>query len=523
MLNSPVHIPQGQPQINAILDGRYIPTLVGESVMRYLENREKAYQENYSTFRDYYDGLHETQISERIRAFLNVKENTEFNLNLCPIVVDALAERLKVTGFEAGDQGETLWEWWRDSRMDAQQGVVHTGAVRDGDFFEMVEWDNEEGRPVFSFELACSGGEGVKVHYRKEKRNQVEYASKRWKINDGKNRRLNLYFDNHIEKYIGDDGTYEGNWRPFIETDGDGGLILPGVFGACGWYWWTEGGTEGGKPLGVPVVHFKNKDQGYDRGQSELANVIPLQNALNKTVIDLLGGADTSGFPLYTGTGDKFQNMKVSPGRFLYSEKPDAKIGRLEAADLSKMIAVKDSFSMDIARVTRTPISYFQTSSQLPAEGSEQQREVGLIAKGEKCTTDFGNAWEDLMKVARRLHNAFGKGGKLDESQRIEAQWKPLEKRKDLELLQELVLKKQLGVTDDILWGEMGYDAEQIAKMQRAKLKTARVFASAAVPAQPTNAPAPEEKMPMDGQMAGPMGGMDKGMNMRPPTEMNRL
>jgi hypothetical protein len=430
-----------------------------------------------------------------------------------------------VTGFDAGDQGETLWQWWRDNRMDAQQGVVHTGAVRDGDFFEIVEWDNAAGRPSFSFEMACADGKGVKAHYSQEKRNQIEYASKRWKMGD--NMRLNLYFADHIEKYIsgGSQSGHEGNWRPYVEDKDTNVVILPGVFGDCGWHWWTDTQGAGGEPLGVPVVHFKNKDQGYDRGQSELANVIPLQNALNKTVIDLLGSADTAGFPVYTGTGDKFANMKVSPGRMIYSEKPEARIGKLDASDLSKMIAVKDSFSMDIARVSRTPISYFQTTAQLPAEGSEQQREVGLIAKGEKCATDFGNAWEDLMTIARRLHNAFGTGGKLDTTQRIEAQWKPVQKRNELELLQMLTLKKQLGVTDEIIWGEMGYDAEQIAKMQRTKLKNARVFASATVPA-PEAAPAmpANETMPA-AQTAKAGGSGGNGNTAVPPMarEMSRI
>ncbi len=514
MLNTNIHIPTGAAQIQSLLDGKFIPvTMVGESYMRHMENEEQATQDNYTLYREYYEGLHETQLSDRLRAFMELKTTTEFNLNLCPIVVDALAERLKVTGFEAGDQGETLWQWWRDNRMDSQQGVVHTGAVRDGDFFEMVEWDNEAGRPSFSFEMACSHGAGVKVHYSQEKRNKIEYASKRWKVDKAK--RLNLYFEDHIEKYISGESGFEGNWQPY--TGDTGVIVLPGVFGACGWHWWTSTQGQGGEPLGVPVVHFKNKDQGYDRGQSELANVIPLQNALNKAVIDLLGSADTSGFPIYAGTGDKWAAVKVSPGRVVYSEKPDAKFGRIEAADLGPMIAVKDSFSMDIARVSRTPISYFQTSSQLPAEGSEQQREVGLIAKGEKCSTDFGNAWEDLMTIARRLHNAFGTG-KLDEKQRIEAQWKPLQKRNELDLLNALTLKKQLGVSDAIIWGEMGYDAEQITKMQAAKLKSARVFAAPATPATPEATPA--------NAPTSTAGGGGVGSNVAVPTlprEMSRL
>lgn len=535
MLNQ-VHIPQGQSQIAALLDGRFIPsTMIRESVMRHLENAEQANQKNYTLYRDYYDGLHQTMLTARIKAFLNLNNDIEFNVNYCPIVVDALAERLKVTGFDAGDQGEVMWQWWRDSRMDAQQGVVHTGAIRDGDFFEMVEWDNEEGRPCFSFETACADGMGVKVHYSTEKRNKIEYASKRWFADiDRKVRRLNLYFEDHIEKYVSDGSGFEGNWRPYIE---DGGyqaegvivpkpIIAPGMMGDCGLTWWTMNGAQGGEPLGVPVVHFKNKDQGYDRGQSELANVIPLQNALNKSLIDLIGAADVSGFPMLVGTGADWTGVKAGPGQLLNSKSPEAKLDRLGAADLKPMIEVKDSFAMEIARVSRTPISYFQSTSQLPAEGSEMQREVGLIAKGEKCNTDFGNAWEDMMKIARRLNNAFG-GTKMDEKQRIEAQWAPLQKRNELEHLQSLTLKKQLGVTDEMIWAEMGYDAEQIIKMKAQKLKNARVFATPQVPtagAIPNGEMPPADAKAMPTDMKGGPGPMtERGMPPAAMMEMSKL
>lgn len=512
-----------------------------QSYLRHLENVEQATQRNYKLYRDYYDGLHATQISERIRRFLNVKGDVEFNINYCPIVVDALAERLKVTGFDAGDQGEVMWEWWRDNRMDAQQGVVHLGAIRDGDFFELVEWDNDEGRPCFSFEMACADGEGVKVHYSKEKRNKIEYASKRWKMGDGRNRRLNLYFEDHVEKYISASAGREGDWQPYIEQgdDRDGSVIMPGVFGNCGWLWWTDNQAESGKPIGVPIVHFKNRDQGYDLGQSELANVIPIQNALNKSMIDLIGAADTSGFPMYVGTGADWSDTRVGPGRVTYSTDPAAKFGKLDSSDLKPMIEVKDTFAIEIARVTRTPISYFQAGGQMPAEGTLQQQEVGLVAKGEKCNVDYGNAWEDMMKIARRLNNVFGGSAKMDEKQRIEAQWKPMQTRNELEHIQTLTLKKQLlgSGGDEIIWGEMGYDADQIAKLMRAKIKNARVFASAAPTAGAlpngeagqTNPPAQagpsDQTMPMkggdNGQMPG--GANGRGAPGQPMMEMSRL
>lgn len=476
-----LRLPTGQSAITSITNATYIPTytmggasMVSSSYMAHLTQEETERQNNYVKYREYYDGDHDTLLTERLKKFLSVKgDDQEFNFNVCPIVVDALSERLKVTGFSAGDQGEILWNWWEANKMDAQQGIVHTSANRDGDTYEIVEWDNENKRPTFTHELACTGGEGVKVHYSKEKRGVIESASKRWVVEQGNNagkvRRLNLYFADHIEKYISTEGEFEGNYRPYLE---DGGVEMPGELGSCGWFWWTDNGTASGKPLGVPVVHFKNKDQGYDWGQSELKDIIPVQNALNKSVIDLLGSADYAGFRLLVAVGDTFEGMKVYPGAVWNSQRPsnEVDVKSIEGEDPSKLIAVVDKFVISAAQISRTPISYFQSTGQRPAEGTLKQEESGLVAKAKKCQTDFGNAWEQCMAIARRLNNAFG-SAKMDETQTISTEWEEPQTRDELQHLQVLALKKQLGIPETQIWREMGYNDKQIREFQREKKK----------------------------------------------------
>jgi hypothetical protein len=478
-------LPTGQSAINSILDATYIPNYtVSASYLHHLTNDETARQNNYIKYREYYDGDHDTLLNERLKKFLSVKgDEEEFNFNLCPIVVDALAERLKVTGFDTGDsdQGQTMWEWWDANNMDGKQGIVHMSAVRDGDHYTLVEWDNDNKRPKLSNELACTGGEGVKVHYSQENKGEIDYASKRWiaKTGDGagKFRRMNLYFDDHVEKYQSSEGEYEGNWRPYIDPPMPGAAVgteQPGELGACGWYWWTDTGEQSGKPLGVPIVHFKNKDQGYDWGQSELKDIIPQQNALNKSVIDLLASSDVAAFRILVGRGDKWNALSIYPGVIANSEKPpsEADLTAIEGEDPAKLIAVVDKFTMTIAQVSRTPISYFQTSKERPAEGTLQQEESGLVAKAEKCQTDFGNSWERMMVIARRLANAFG-NAKMDEEQSIDVQWKEAQTRNELQHLQVLLLKQQLGVPHKQIWREMGYNDKQIAEFEKLKLKAA--------------------------------------------------
>lgn len=480
---SGIKLPTGQNAVNSILDATYIPTYtIQASYLHHLTVDETARQNAYIKYREYYDGDQDTELTERLKKFLDVKgDNAEFNFNLCPIVVDALSERLKVTGFDAGDQGKIMWGWWDANKMDAKQMIVHQSAIRDGDHYVMVEWDNEAGRPKISNELACTGGEGVKVHYSQEHHGEIEYASKRWIVKrgdrPGKVKRLNLYFDDHIEKYVSTEGDYEGNYRPFLDPPTPGAAVgteQPGELGACGWYWWTDTGTEGGNPLGIPIVHYKNKDQGYDWGQSELKDIIPLQNALNKSVIDLVASADVAAFRILVGRGDKWSALDIFPGAVLNSEKPpgEADMTAIEGEDPAKLISVVDKFTMAIAQVSRTPISYFQASKERPAEGTLKQEESGLVAKAEKCQTTFGNAWEQAMVIARRLANVFG-NAKMDEEQSIDCQWKEAQTRNEAQHLQVLVMKKQLGVPDKQIWREMGYNDKHITEFERIKTKAA--------------------------------------------------
>jgi len=437
--------------------------IVRETFLAWLATEDAERQSQYAAYREFYDGDHDTQLTARQRAYLQIKTGEEFNSNYCPIVVDALAERLRVTGFDCGDDEDLaalLWDWWLASRGDALHGIAHTAACRDGDTYALVDWNEDKGIPRLRHQAAYDGTEGVKVHYDRETR-EIAFASKRWRTESdnpeqaGKVRRLNLYYPERIEKYVSNQDAFEGAWMPYQEE---------------GQAWPLDWTDKAGKPLGVPIVHFKNNDQGYDFGQSELRNVIPLQNALNKALIDLMAIADLQGFPVPWMIGDDPSGLTLAPGSWIYSKHPPSgedgvAIGQLDAATLSDVVAYKDSIVTEIARVSRTPLSYFQTSAERPAEGTLKQEEVGLVARAENRQVGFGNAWEDAMRLGIRLYNTFGEGG-LDEEATISTLWDDPQTRNEKEHLETLVMKAKLNVPAETLWQEMGYDADQIAEMK---------------------------------------------------------
>jgi hypothetical protein len=432
---------------------------VQASFLSWLAGVEADRADNYRVYREYYDGDHDTLLTDRQRHYLSLKSGTDFRANYCPIVVDALAERLVVTGLECEGQAEILWGWWVGGRLDGLQAVLHTAAVRDGDAYVIVEWDDARQQPAFFFEMAEADGEGVKAIY-DEATNRPVMAVKRWRIRNGAGagymRRMNVYHPDRVEKYVSNDKQAGGMWQRWEEE---------------GQPWPLPWLDAAGAPLGLPVIHFKNRDQGYNYGQSELKDVIPLQNALNKTVIDLLAAADTTSFRIYWMVGDDPSDIAVAPGSWVYSPRPAAgpdatAMGYFPGEDLGNLINLKDSFAIEIARVSRTPVSYFQVSGQRPAEGTLKQEESGLVGRARARQIAFGNSWEDAFALARRLWNAFGPGPELDESVPINCVWRDAESRNEKALLETLMLKKNLGVPPEKLWSEMGYNAGEIAEMQ---------------------------------------------------------
>jgi hypothetical protein len=478
-------------RLTDVLEGNILADLV---------KSQQEKEERIEMYRLYYNGIQDTQLSDRQADFLALprNDNAEFNANVCPIPVDSLAERLEVTGFDAGDDSTVYDGWWDDNDMDGEQNIVHTAALRDAESYIIVEWDAENNRPIYTFELARVGASGVSVHRNPANRKEVLFASKRWIETAAKNgsaskdvlRRLNIYLPDRIEKFQPISAAKDGGelWEAFIpEVVPEGeqtpvklpSEILPKT--EAGVVWHTTTGTADGEPLGVQVFEFQHNAQGFDGGRSELADVIPLQNLLNKALIDLVAVADTNGFPILLALGDPGVDLELEIGALLGFAK-DVKVERVPIADLKKLIEMVDFVTMMVARVTRTPLSFFQTTGQVSSEGTQKQQEAGLVSRAKKAQTAFGNVWEQVMEMSRKMHNAFpvGEDGKpaekLDENQRITAVWKDPETRNDKEFTERMVMwADKLGVDLPTVWAEMGFSADKIEAMEESPQHQARL------------------------------------------------
>ncbi len=424
---------------------------VTESMMQWIQQQNADRREDYELARRYYHGDHDTAITDRLKKFLPPR--LAFRDNFMNVVVDTLSERLKVIGFESENEtlGQAMWDLWNDNRMDYTQNVIHTETIMLGDSYILCDWDEENQRPRWSHQKA----EMILPHYNEATR-KMDWASKKWlqagMMGEEPITRLNIYYPDRVEKYMARGGV----WRRF-QDETDESWPIPWV-------------TKEGAPLGIPFIHFRNRPLGEDFGQSEIINVIPMQDLLNKSLIDLTMILDTLAFPQrYTlNVNHGASRLDILPGSVteFHSEYDGGQVGQWNAAQVDGPLKSIEGLVQHIAGTTRTPQHLFQIMGDTPSGEALKTAESGLVNKAKQRMVNFGNSWEDCMTMSIRIQRAFGTSEFNDEEVDLDTLWDDPETRNEQSHLESLRIKAELGVSRDQILSELGYDDDQIAQMR---------------------------------------------------------
>lgn len=433
--------------IAAFLDARVLPDTDIERAL--LQIRDQM--PNYIRYNRYYRG--DQRLAYATSKYRNTFGDLFYNLtdNLCTVVVDSVADRLLVTGFgiEEGDEelGNLAWEIWQRNRMDANSGMVHREALREGDAYILV-WPDMDGKAVLWPQPAIN----CTVYYDDENPAKLKWAAKVWV--DSNNRvRLNMYYADRVEKYVALTQTgalpeKSANFLPY-DTPGEPWPVMNP---------WGE----------VPMVPFPNNAWIASFGVSELANVIPLQDALNKTLCDQLVAQEFAAYPQRYATGiqvdyDAAGNpiAPFSPGadRLWTVAAPDAKFGQFEQARMGEFLQAEESLRGEIARVAGIPPHYVvNLQGGYPSGEALRTAEARLISKVKQRQTSYGNAWENVLRIALIQEGAW-----VDS--RLMTNWTDASPISDSEHLDQLLKKQALGATRDQLLMEAGYGQTEIDTM----------------------------------------------------------
>lgn len=392
---------------------------------------------------DYHAGRHRMAfMSEKFRTAFGGMFSS-FADNFLPLVVDAVEERLNVQGFRFGSDPKAdadAWKIWQDNGLDALSQLAHQESLIKGDSYAIV-WAKSDETPRVTIESA----EQCIVGYAPGDRTQRVAGLKSWKDGDGLH--ATLFLPGGVYKYM--KPTNGGSWEADQGTDE--AWPIP-------------------NPLGVvPVVPLTNRPSlTSPYGVSEFLNVIPLQDAINKELADMLVASEYIAFPQRYATGLEIavddEGNSVAPfnialDKFLVAEDKEAHFGTLAAGDLSNYVKAIETLVQHLSTETRTPPHYFNVGGNLPSGDAIKAAETGLVAKSRRKMRFYGEAWEEVMRLCFKVLG--DPKADITDSETI---WGDPEYRSESELADALVKRAAIGVPRQQLWEDAGYSQTQISR-----------------------------------------------------------
>lgn len=415
----------------------------------------------------YYNGEHNLKFaSQKFESTFGTLFR-EFALNLCPVVCDAVRDKLRIMSFgvesyevaELGKQesfqsssnsaisansvDSATRRIWHRNRMTVRSGEVHKEVLKTGDAYVIV-WPDALGRAAIFPNRASQ----ISVTYDEDSPGVITRAAKYW-LDADKHIRLNLFYPDRIEKYISrakSEGTLPdaSGFQPFasrelrvasreskdprLKTHDSRPFAVANPYGV------------------VPVFHFANNADLGTHGRSELEAAIPLQDGLNKSVLDMLVAMEYSAFRQrwvagievdYDDQGRPKAPFENGIENLWVATDANARFGDFDTTRLEQFLQVKDSFRVDIASVTGTPLHYFLQQSHEAASGESLKRsETRFLAKVRDRQAAFGEVWADVMSFALAIE---GKPGT-----QLITEWEDPSPMTERERLENLILKRQL-------------------------------------------------------------------------------
>lgn len=389
------------------------------------------------------------------------------NDNWTQLVVSAVEERLNVEGFRLGND-ETAdaraWEIWQNNRLDADSQVAHTEALKLREAHIIVWKPAEDGDPVITIEHPRN----VCVELDPENRSKRLAAAKAWR-DDVLGQCCTVYLSDGIYKFRRGRGGWERR-----EVPGEPWPI-PNEWGV------------------VPVVPLFNRPGLLVESASEIENILSKQDMINKLMADMIVAAEYSAFrqrwatgvdiPTQPGTNAGDDDFISAVNRLWHVAAPDAKFGEFSQTDLATYVKAIEMLVQHIASQTATPPHYLLSTGVLPSGESLRAAEAPLVAKARRKQRVFGEAWEEVIRIALLMDGTPVVG-------QVSTIWSDPESRTESEHVDAVMKMKSLDVPTQQLWELLGFDPQQIDRFKQMRMDDAlnQLLAS---PSAPTPMPVP--------------------------------
>lgn len=226
--------------------------------------------------------------------------------------------------------------------------------------------------------------------------------------------------------------------------------------------------AEGVNPLGfVPVVHIQNVAQPYFyEGVSDVEQLIGLQDELNTRLSDRASRITFQAFKMYLAKGlDGFADRPVAPGRIWSTDNMEAKIEEfggdgscpsenLHIAEVREAMDKVSGVTPVVAGVLKNKLGNLTSGVAL------KMTFMGMLTRNARKQFTYGQGLRQIAQMVLEVLNASGAFPTTPEERQVEVVFPNPLPEDMLEKLQEAQIKKELGVPQEKVLEELGYNMQ---------------------------------------------------------------
>lgn len=384
--------------------------LVDLSYDEYVAQSELAANDRYRNYDRYFDGQQLIELPAKIKdelATLGVIRN------LCALVVNTYVSKLNLKSIISEGSPDKIKTLMQKNHVQLLSTQLHRTTAKYGDGYLRLWPDKER---LVSFQRLIP--ENVRPVYYQDGSQKMKWCKVEWLECDTPepdftlssltfSRRKDVYYPDHVDRFVmsgveGDGSGGNGGWAPY--SDDDGGSTVTYDFDGH-----------------IPIVHFKNRPDESDFGNSELLPAIPIQMDRDRAELGLMLKAEFAAGGQVWMTGfnalefeanwraqhphEPVPALSRDPWTIWQFAGEDVKLGRLAPEALQDFIALGEKIANDMSMCTMTPLAYLRGQA-VPSGAAAREIAGPLIDKVKEGQTVLGEAWEDTFNLALTMLKA---------------------------------------------------------------------------------------------------------------------
>jgi len=387
--------------------------MVQESFLRWLHyQRHHERLNNYIVYDGYYNGDHEVDIPPKVKDALESELGTVNNY--CRVVVDSAVDYIcgGEIGIEVKQTGLSVPRGDQDSASKAEALLYHVYETNQLLYEEILKAVTIMGKKGDVFLKLYIEDDQIKVRvlrpdicfprYRSDDYKEMLYCAVKWfdeeetdgnnmsAFSNGRKWRAQVFRPDVVEYYELGEGqeTEYSQWELVRVEENILGFI--------------------------PIIHIKNTVDDLEFGVSDLQVMTDLQDALNKTVTDMLLTMDNQAFQrmfIFGGQTPKGHEISMEPGMITEVLNENGRLEVVQSADITPFIQAMKEIVDQICTVTSVPMAAFSRSDGGPVSGYALRiHYIPLERKCGKKETILKNRFGELNRMIFAAAKLLGMG-----------------------------------------------------------------------------------------------------------------